>query len=105
MGEALIVLAFFGVSAVGLDSLVCVLQPQASRLVTLLVAAGIVPLGFAALSIRLFVDSWLAPPSECGVDACGMAMAFAMFGMAFAIAGFAVGIISVALARRFIRRI
>lgn len=55
-----------------------------SRRRLILTASVPLPLLGALLCVALFVSAMLASAERCGVDACGMAMAFAMFGLAYA---------------------
>ena len=58
-----------------------------------LVLTASLPLpALGALScVGLFVHATLSPPERCGVDACGMAAIFAMFGLAYAAGAFLLG--------------
>ena len=52
------------------------------------------PLLGALLCVGLFVNAMLSSPERCGVDACGMAMAFAFFGLGYAAGAFLLGAVA-----------
>lgn len=62
-----------------------------SRRRVILTASVPLPLLGALSCIGLFVSAMLSPPERCGVDACGMAMMFATFGLAYAAGAFLLG--------------
>lgn len=62
-----------------------------SRRRLILTASMPLPLLGALLCVGLFVSAMLSPPGRCGVDACGMAMMFATFGLAYAAGAFLLG--------------
>ncbi|WP_028966009.1 hypothetical protein [Sphingomonas phyllosphaerae] len=62
-----------------------------SRRRVILTASMPLPLLGALLCVGVFVSALLASPERCGVDACGMAMMFATFGLAYAAGAFLLG--------------
>ncbi|MEH3121039.1 MAG: hypothetical protein PGN16_03520 [Sphingomonas phyllosphaerae] len=62
-----------------------------SRRRVILTASVPLPLLGALLCVGVFASAMLASPERCGVDACGMAMAFAIFGLAYAAGAFLLG--------------
>ncbi|WP_341209077.1 hypothetical protein [uncultured Sphingomonas sp.] len=62
-----------------------------SRRRVILTASVPLPLLGALLCVGLFVNAMLSSPERCGVDACGMVMAFAFFGLAYAAGAFLLG--------------
>lgn len=66
-------------------------RPGWSRRRGILTAALPLPVLGAAPCIWLFASASLASAEKCGVDACGMAMVFAMFGLVYAAVALALG--------------
>ena len=62
-----------------------------SRRRLILTASVPLPLLGALLCVGLLASPMLTSPERCGVDACGMAMAFATFGLAYAAGAFLLG--------------
>ena len=62
--------------------------PGWSAYKVVLLSAAAVPSLIAALAVVLFANAALSPAEKCGVDACGMAMAVAVYLMAAAVAGY-----------------
>jgi hypothetical protein len=57
-----------------------------------LIGAAMLPALAALLCIVVFANAALAPADRCGVDACGMTMMAAMFGLLYAGLGFLVSL-------------
>ena len=65
--------------------------PAWARRRILIFAASPIPLILSALMSFVMVRVMMTPASECGVDACGMAMAAAIFGIFAAFIMFLMG--------------
>ncbi len=69
-----------------------------------LVSAAILP-GLISIPCIFLIGMTIATPSkDCGVDACGMAIAAAMMGLLAAFVGFAIGFALALGAAAFVRR-
>ena len=63
-----------------------------------------VPVFVWLLCLYVFLNASFATKEDCGVDACGMAMAFSVIIAFAALAGFGVGILSAWLVRKIAAR-
>lgn len=91
MTEALWLVAVPVGVAAALAVLFRLTKPAWSRRRSILTAALPLPVLGAAPCIWLFASASLASAEKCGVDACGMAMMFATFGLAYAAAALLFG--------------
>jgi hypothetical protein len=71
-----------------------------SRRRAVLLAALPVPVIVWAFCLILFVKSAIAPAEQCGVDACGMAMAASFFVSIYALVACGAGLATAWLVRR-----
>jgi hypothetical protein len=83
--------------AAGMAALLLRLRPNWPTRRTVVVAAAPVPISMTAICIVVFLNAATASRESCGVDACGMAMMFAMVGVGYAMAAFVLGAGSAAL--------
>lgn len=84
----------------GLATVVLHWRPNWSVRRTACVAAAPMPIVLAGFCIWLFVDAAMSWKKACGVDACGMAMMFAVIGLGYAFVSFVLGLISAAFVKR-----
>jgi hypothetical protein len=75
-------------------------RPRWPRWVRALVAACVLPVPIIAFAAFMAFNAAHTPADECGVDACGMAMAAAMILGFFAVVGLVLGFV-LALAVQF----
>lgn len=90
--------------ATGLATAISHLLPNWPARRTAYVAAAPLPMALAGFCIWLFVDAATSSKEECGVDACGMAMAFSLVGLGCALVGFVIGAISATFVKRLADR-
>jgi hypothetical protein len=69
-----------------------------------LLSASPLPSLLAALCLFLIVDAATSSKAECGVDACGMAIMAALFGLAMAVLVYGTSVVITALFLRWTRR-
>jgi hypothetical protein len=79
-------------------------RPAWSRRRVDLVAAAPIPGMLIALCLWIFISAATTPREQCGVDACGMAMAAAMMVGFAALCAFAFGLVVAALVQWLMRR-
>ena len=90
--DLLWLVGFPAAAAAVLAGLLLVMRgPSWSRRRLFLTASLPLPSLGALLCAGLFIHAMLSPPERCGVDACGMAMMFATFGLAYAAGAFLLG--------------
>jgi hypothetical protein len=100
MGEIPSLLAICGVlAAIGAWLLATWRRGWSSRKVALIAALPF-PAVFAALCLFVLVRASLAPKEACGVDACAMAMAFALIALFWTALGYGIGVGMAALVVR-----
>lgn len=68
-----------------------------------LISALPLPALFGVACGFVFVRAYLAPQDKCGVDACAMAMDFAVIGLFWAVVGYGIGLGTAALVLRKVR--
>ncbi len=68
-----------------------------------LISALPFPILFGAACLFVFVRAFLASDEACGVDACSMAMNFALIGLFWAAVGYGVGLGTAMLVLRRLR--
>lgn len=91
MNDLLWLLLFPSVVTAGVSAVLTSLRPSWSLWNTVLAAALPLPIVMASVCIWLFVGAITASEKSCGVDACGTAMMFSVFGLGYALAAFALG--------------
>lgn len=88
MNELIVYFAACLITAMAVLSFLRWRFPQWSLLGTSALCASPVPLVTIVLCAWVAIKTALTPASRCGVDACGMAMAFAFIAAIIALVGF-----------------
>lgn len=76
--------------------------PRWSKRRIVLLSALLVPALIIGTSVFLFADAALSSREQCGVDACGMMMAAAIYGLIVAAILYFVGMLIAVLGARFV---
>jgi len=106
MGDLSYLAIFFAIVCLlsfGLAWLLIKKAPRLSRRQILLLSPLPVPAIVVALGVYLIVDVSMTPAGECGVDACGFAIAGAIVGFTSSLVAFVLGMAAAELACRLAR--
>jgi len=101
-----VILLFFGLEIVAAIIVTCLLRRNKgkwSNVRVALIAALPIPLMVWLLCAYIFADATFASKEQCGVDACGMAMAAAVYGVAAGAALYVLGLVCSSITVRLLR--
>jgi len=90
-------------TAAAVNELLVTIRPLWSPRRRTATAAAPLPAFVLIPSAWLLLDALTSSPEQCGVDACGMAMLAALFGLVAAMASYLVGLIGAAFIERWRR--